>query len=368
MHAEQRRPLSTSTGWSLELAPVHRLVVGHRAIERWAEQERGSGRSLVITSPSVAKHDSVFDRLEAVLGRQMIVFAEAPPHTAIETVSHVEAIAREWHPECLIGVGGGSVIDLTKAVRHRLLDDQLAVSCAAIPSTLSGAEWTDIIGVTTAGVKQQWRDRRAAPDVVIHDRELAATTPSRTWLSTAIKALHSGIERVHSRDAVPLTTELCLAGITRTVDALAGDIDEPNTRLDMLLASAMIALAGSGVRSGIGAALRRSVGAASGAPHGDVSAVLLLPTLRFNVAHLNNAGPALALAFKVDPNNGTALLDRIQTLMRGVDLPSRLRELGVCRSALPELARNAFDDAQLAGNPRPIADPSELLQVLEDAW
>lgn len=360
--------MSPSTAWSLELAPVRRLVAGQQAIERWAQRQRPGKRSLLITSPSVAKHDSVLDRIRAVLGRQLLVFDQAPPHTPIDAVSRVEALARDWRPDQIVGVGGGSVIDLTKAVRHRLFDDRLAGSCATIPSTLSGAEWTDVIGVTTADAKEQWRDRRAAPDAVIHDRELAATTPRRIWLGTAVKALHSGVERVYSRDAVPLASDLCLNGISRMVRALAGDVDEPDTRLDMLLAAAMIAFAGSGVRSGASAALRRSIGAATGAPHGEISATLLLPTLRFNAAYLHSAGPALARAFNAEPADPTVLLERVEALMHDVGLPCRLRDLDVRRSQLPALARNAFADPQLAGNPRPIAGPSELAQILNEAW
>lgn len=126
-------------------------------------------------------------RVEDLLGgKHAGTYVGMGQHTPGSAVEVAAGKAEMAGADMLVSVGGGSVIDGTKAVAR-----QLAYPAqVAVPTTLSGAEWAHRVGVTdeASGRKSGFADARTVPPVVILDPETTVFTPERLWLSTGIRA------------------------------------------------------------------------------------------------------------------------------------------------------------------------------------
>ncbi len=171
--------------------PTSRVRFGAGSLGRLEEEARSFERAFVVTGRTLYEKTDLVRRVEGLLGEKhagtYVGMSEHTPGSAVE-----EAAGRAGDADLLVGVGGGSVIDGTKAVAVRLgYPFQVAV-----PTTLSGAEWAHRVGVTdeAKGRKAGFADERAVPPVVILDPQATVFTPERLWLSTGIRALDHAVE------------------------------------------------------------------------------------------------------------------------------------------------------------------------------
>ncbi|MEA2201409.1 MAG: maleylacetate reductase, partial [Solirubrobacteraceae bacterium] len=287
---------------------------------------------------------------------------------------------------------GSSVIDTAKAVALALADDLHepedfvrrraggaralgpAVPIAALPSTLSGGEFTAVIASTDGDrVKHLLPDERLAPVSVLLDPLLAASTPRRLWLSTGVKTLSDAIERVCSLRATPLSDALCTRAIEWFLAALPASVDgDPDgaERLRCQLASwmALFALHEQGASVGLGAALRHQVAVTFEVAHGEATCSLLPHVLRFNLALLPERAARLALAMGVEAgDDGSGVIDRIDALLEELALPRRLSELTAASADLGALASRVLAEPAAQRNPR-AASVEQVQAIIEAAW
>src|SRR5918998_452626 len=139
-------------------------------------------------------------------------------HTPGSAVELAAGEAESAGADLLVSVGGGSVVDGTKAVARQLgYPAQVAV-----PTTLSGAEWAHRVGVTdeAAGKKAGFADPGAVPPVVILDPDATIFTPERLWLSTGIRALDHAVEGFLYGGDHPVTDVTGLEGARRLMGLL----------------------------------------------------------------------------------------------------------------------------------------------------
>jgi alcohol dehydrogenase class IV len=241
----------------------------------------------------------------------------------------------------LIGIGGGSVVDGTKAVAVRL-GYPLQV---AVPTTLSGAEWAHLIGVTDeeAGRKSGFADREAVPTVVILDPEATVFTPEKLWLSTGIRALDHAVEGFIGPKEHPIEDVLGLEGARRLMKYLPRSKEEPedlDLRLGLQLAAWMAYFGPSNTPMGLSHNLGRRIGASYNVPHGYTSCITLAPTLAVVGKRVSeNRWKMLADALGGDPT------ERVAALVETLDLPSRLRDVGVPEADLNDIAQEFGDQA-----------------------
>jgi maleylacetate reductase len=161
--------------------PTERVHFGPGSLEKIEEEARSRDRAFVITGRSLHEKTDLVRRVEALLGgKHAGTFPGMGRHTPGSAVERAAGEARG--ADLLVGVGGGSVVDGTKAVARELgYPAQVAV-----PTTLSGAEWAHRVGVTdeAAGRKSGFADPRAVPRVVVLDPEATLFTPEKLWRST----------------------------------------------------------------------------------------------------------------------------------------------------------------------------------------
>jgi maleylacetate reductase len=296
----------------------------------------------------------------------------------------------------LVAVGGGSVIDATKAVqmclwlgltsveslepyrggaaadiRRKIEPPENPIRMVSVSTTLSASEFTSTSGVTDtkANAKQSFTHRLLVPRSVILDPAATLHTPEWLLFSTAIRSVDHAVESYCSPLANPATEVLSLQGLRLLSLALPRIKAEPHSlkaRLDAQFGmwqaiAGFAAGAGSGASHGIGYVL----GATFGVAHGHTSCVMLPAVLRWNSAVNQERQRALSEAMG-SPQKQAA--DLVADLIASLDQPGSLRAVNIKRENFDEIAERAMTYAPVRMNPRPIKSPADVKEILELAW
>ena len=378
---------------------VERIVSGPGSIEKLSGEIDGLGgtRAMLVISPSVAK-TFLLDRIKSGLGVKCVaVFDQVKPHSPTESIAKAVESAREAGIDVLVSAGGGSAIDSAKGVAALLAEGgslpRLGVRFTppnnkevppmpapklphiAIPTTLSGGEYSYSAGISEGGKKYIVADPKLAPRVVILDPEAAATAPARLLAASGMNALAHCVEAVYSTETQPLTDAYCLRGIGLIARYLPRAVE--NSRDLEALSHVQVAacLSGMGVYSawtGIHHAIVHVIGGRYKAPHAEIHALMLPYAMRWNLDATVAAHARMARDIGIEGADenalATAVPEHIFAMNRRMGLPLRLRELGVPREGLRQLARDALDDYSIHTNPKPVTATEQVLEVLEQAW
>jgi maleylacetate reductase len=254
----------------------------------------------------------------------------------------------------VIAVGGGSAIDLGKAISAAA-----DVALVSVPTTYSGAEWTTFYGIRDPERKMRGGGAGAHPAGIVYDAELTVDLPRETTVGTAMNALAHCAEALYVRGHNKAADEHALAGAKLIGEWLPRVVDAPHdleARTELLRGACHggAALGGSGLA--IAHAMAQAIGGRYGLPHGTLNGICLPPALDWNEQWTPDVVRRFREAVGRDPAELTAL--------GGI---TRLRELGVPEEDLPELAAAAAARPGNQANPRP-ATASEIEQLLRSVW
>ena len=315
--------------------PTARVHFGAESLEKVEEEARPYGRAFVLTGRTLNEKTDLVRRVEAWLGdRHAGTFAGIGQHTPGGTVEEAASLAEGAAADLLVAVGGGSVIDGTKAVARQLGYPQQV----AIPTTLSGAEWAQRVGVTdeSEGLKRGFADPNTVPPVVILDPEATIYTPEALWLSTGIRALDHAVEGYLYGGDHPITDVTGLEGARRLMRYLPLSKRSPEdleARLELQLAGWLAYFGPMNTPMGLSHDLGRRIGASYHVPHGITSCILLAPSLKVLGEQIDLARwDGLSEALGGEPPG------RITALVEGLGLPASLREVKVPEEDLESIA------------------------------
>jgi maleylacetate reductase len=377
-----------------------RIVFGRPAGEAVvAEAERTGARRVFVTSTrSLAQKEmGPLQRVEKALGpRHVGTYATIKAHSPREDVVAGAAQAREAKADLMVAVGGGSVIDATKAMLLCLwagLDSPQAmepycvgfdrtksstvrlpadpIRMVAVSTTLSASEFTENAGITQSetNTKQSFRHRLFAPRAVILDPAATLDTPDWLLFCTGIRAVDHAVETYCNALATPATEALSLQGLRLLAHALPAIKKDPGNLAPRLEAQfgmwQAIAAAAAGVPTGASHGIGYALGATFGVAHGHTSCVMLPAVLKWNAAVNGERQKALSAAIG-QPHRPAG--DLVKELVAGLDQPVSLRAVGIKRENLDELARRALAYQPVQLNPRPIRTPEDVMEILELAW
>ena len=306
--------------------PTERVHFGAGSLQKLEQEARPYGRAFVVTGRTLDQKTDLVRRVEAVLGARHagthVGMGEHTPGSAVELAA---GEAEAAGADLLVSVGGGSVIDGTKAVSRQLgYPAQVAV-----PTTLSGAEWAHRVGVTdeAAGKKAGFADPGTVPPVVILDPGATAFTPERLWLSTGIRALDHAVEGFLYGGDHPITDVTGLEGARRLMLLLPRSKAEPEdlqTRAGLQVAAWLSYFGPLNTPMGLSHELGRRIGASYSVPHGVTSCITLAPSLEVAKETVpEDRWRVLAEALGGDPAR------QVASLVRDLGLPDRLRDVGV---------------------------------------
>jgi len=318
--------------------PTERVHFGAGSLQKIEEEARSSDRAFVITGRTLSEKTDLIRRVEALLGEKHAgTYAGMSQHTPESVVERAATEARG--SDLLLSVGGGSVIDGTKAIARKLGYPMHV----AVPTTLSGAEWAHRVGVTdeASGRKGGFADPGAVPPVVILDPEATLFTPEKLWLSTGIRALDHAVEGLLYGGDHPVTDVAGLAGARRLLRYLPHSKKVPEdveVRLELQIAAWLAYFGPLNTPMGLSHALGRRIGASYGVPHGYTSCITLAPSLQVAKNRVpEDRWQRLEEALGGDPPG------RVSALVRELDLPNRLRDVGVPEEDLDSIAREFGD-------------------------
>lgn len=340
--------MKSGTHTFLQTSRVH---FGAGSLQKIEEEARSSDWAFIVTGRTLYEKTDLIRRAEAMLGGKHVdTYTGMSQHTP---GSAVEKAAEEaGNADLLLSIGGGSVIDGTKAVARKL-DYPIQV---AVPTTLSGAEWAHRAGVTdeAAGKKSGFADPRTVPEVVILDPEVTVFTPEKLWLSTGIRALDHAVEGFLGPKEHPIEDVTGLEGARRLMRYLPRSKKDPGdieTRLELQIASWLAYFGPINTPMGLSHELGRRIGASYGVPHGYTSCITLAPTLtqvreRTPEERWRQLGDAL----------GGEPSERIATLVEELELPNRLRDVGVPEKELENIALEYGERAE------------DAREILRRAW
>lgn len=304
-----------------------------------------------------------------------------PPEPSQHDVAAIVASLDTSGVDLVIGVGGGSVLDVAKllsvlCVEHSptleaLLNGEKPQSRTAsllIPTTAgTGSEATPnaILAIPEKETKVGIISPVMLPDYVVLAPELTTSMPAHIASSTGIDALCHLIECFTATVSNPVSDNYALIGLQKLFASLETAVSEPGNlaaRLDMLWASyyggAAIAHAGTHLVH----AMSYPLGGKYHIPHGVANAILLAPCMRFvrpaavtKFAQAWDLVPGADLSLS-DEEKSVALVDYFAALVKRLKLPASLDELGIGSDHLPYLVEAALDVQRLMKNvPAPVS-------------
>jgi alcohol dehydrogenase class IV len=378
---------------------VERVVSGRGSIGKLAgEIDRvGGTRALVVISPSVAR-TFLLDRITSGLGAKCAaIFDEVKPHSPTDSIVKAVERARDARVDVLVSTGGGSAIDTAKGVAALLAEGGLLPRLAvrftppnkkevppmpapklphiAIPTTFSGGEYSYSAGISEGGKKYIVADPKLAPRTVLLDPEAAATAPTRLLAASGMNALAHCVEAVYSTETQPLTEAYCLRGVGLIARYLPRAVADPPDLEALSYVQVAACLSGMGVYSawtGIHHAIVHVVGGRYKVPHAEIHALMLPYAMRWNLDATIEAHARMAREIGIEGSDENALAaavpEYVLAMNKRMGLPLKLRELGVPRDGLRQLAIDALDDYSIHTNPKPVSSAEQVLEVLEQAW
>jgi len=271
-----------------------------------------------------------------------------------------EAVAAARGADGVLVLGGGSAIDLGKAISAAT-----GLPLVSVPTTYAGAEWTDYFGVRDPERRMRGGGGGAHPAAIVYEPELMLDLPPETTVGTAMNALAHCAEALYVRGHNPAADEHALAGARLIAEWLPRVVSAPRdleARTELLRGACHGGAALAGSMLALAHAMAQAVGGRYGLPHGTLNGICLPPVLRFNGPYAPDAARRFgeAVGASDDPAG------RVETLT-ALAGPTRLAELGVPEADLPGLAAAAAERGGNLANPKP-ASPAEIEQLLHEVY
>ncbi|PSG98232.1 hypothetical protein BRD56_01145 [Thermoplasmatales archaeon SW_10_69_26] len=324
---------------------------GARERAGWAAEAAERENAFVIASGSVQRETPIVADVEEALedfhvGTHVGIGQHAPK----DNVEKATEAARRADADLLVSVGGGSVLDAAKFVQRELSDgfETEIPAHVAIPTTLSGSEFTILAGWTAEGsdgqpVKTGMSDPRIVPDVALLDGEACTYTPRWLWAATGIRAVDHAVEGITSSQATEESDERCLEAIELFAEHLpeaVDDADDVEAHTQCLeagrQASAGINYAASG--AGLSHKLGKAIGSTWDVPHGVTSALTLPKVLEFEAERQPERVALIEDALGVDD-----AADAIRQLVADVGIERKpLKEYGIEGTDVPWIVEYAL--------------------------
>lgn len=356
-----------------------------------------ANRVMIVATRSLSRKTDVVSSLAQSLGNRFAtLFDDVEPHVPREVAVAAAERAREVSADMLISIGGGSAVDTGKMVqiclaqnitaprqldafRVQTADDGASVVPViatpplrqiVVPTTLSGGEFSHTAGSTDheRGIKDIYiQDDLAAPGVIL-DPAATVSTPAWLWSSSGMRAVDHAIGSICTANPNPMTDATTPQGLRRLAAALRrvkADPTDLEARLDCQLGVWLSSTGMMRMQYGASHGLSWHLSAVADVPHGHCSCVLLPATLRWNEPA---NGERQAIVSECLGMPGAPAADAVLALIEELELPHRLRDVGIERHHFDKIATDAMNNMLVRNNPRRIDRREDVLEILELAW
>lgn len=356
-------------------------------------------KAIVVVGGGSMKRFGFLDKVVSLLqeaGMEVKLFEGVEPDPSVETVMKGAEVMREFQPDVIVAMGGGSPIDAAKAMwtfyeyPETTFEDLIVpfnfptlrqkAKFVAIPSTSGTATEVTAFSVITnyqTGVKYPLADFNITPDVAIVDPDIAETMPPKLVAHTGMDALTHAIEAYVSTLNCAFTDPLAVKAIEMVFNYLPDSYNgDMYAREQMHYAQCLAGMAFSNALLGIVHSMAHKTGAAFSTghiPHGCANAIYLPYVIKYNAKDKEAEKRYAQIAKSLNLPGSTAkalvdaLIDKINAYNVKLNIPKTLQEFGVNEDEFKEkvskIAELAVGDACTGSNPRPIT-PAEMEKLL----
>ncbi|WP_436347953.1 iron-containing alcohol dehydrogenase family protein [Natronorubrum sp. FCH18a] len=370
---------------------------------------QGLERALIVCGSTVGSTPDVIDPVREGLGDRLVgVFDETTPKKRLKTALEGRDRLEVEDADVLVSLGGGSSLDVAKAVSvlaaadlgpaaaarefaetgTLTVPDDGLVPIVAVPTTLAGADLSLAAGLTAAPdsglvdeeISGGISDPGLMPAAAIYDPELVATTPDSILAGSAMNGFDKGIEAIYAADATPVTDATARHGLEKLEDGLRafGDGDRDIGTFETVLEGIVLVQYGISRPSGsmlsivhaFGHGLTHTYDVQQGAAHAVVVPHVLEYLFEREGVDTREGMLANALGVANAADHGAAVVEAVTEIRDGLGLPSRLRDVdGPEPDEFTAVAEYVLAD-RLVANAPPGLDPSveDIEGILERAW
>lgn len=362
--------------------------------------DEGLERALIVCGSNVGANEELMEPIEDGLGDRLAGrFDGTTPAKRIETAYDAIDRMREVDADVLVGVGGGSGLDIARQMSAIAADGRSLeeLKSAAREGTLSGLDFSEpvapvvVIPTTFAGADVSsggslvvlpaedsptgqpiTMSEPVRPIANVADPSAFETTPHGALDGSAMNGFDKGLETLYSRGRNPFSDATAVHGLRYLCTAFPSLSDDP-TAIDRAVLGMLLVQYERRISiiHAFGHAFARRYPVQQGHAH----AVIAPPVLRYVLEQVDGIAPKLAAGVGVDPDLDRsslidAVVDRITAVRDSLDVPRNAGDLqGARREDIPALAEFVLDDYPMVNVP-PELDPTaeELEAILEDAW
>lgn len=380
------------------------LRFGTGSVQRLADElaEGGLSRALVVCGSTVGNTAEVIDPVIEGLGERLAgLFPETTADKRLQTAVRGLEVMRDHDTDVLVGLGGGSSLDVTKVISvlaatdrepsevGRELAETGSVSVpsgpltpiVAVPTTLAGADHSNVAGLTAAPssglVDEHASGSISAPQLmprsIVYDPALVATTPNPILAASAMNGFNKGIETLYARNATPVTDATASRGLRLLHDGLQqfGEHAVDEAVLEPVVEGILLTQYGVSRPEGttlsiihaFGHGLTRTYDIQQGAAHAIIAPRVLRYLFENGAAQPEVLADALGVAEGSNP--ATSVVEAVERIGDSLNLPTRLRDVaGPDPAQFSEVAQAVRNDPFMRNAPAGLDPTREELETI----
>ena len=372
-----------------------RIITGVGCFDQLGESTRCYGeKALLVCGGGAMRKSGTLDRARGLLESEEIavmIYDRVRGEPTLDIVEEGIALARAEGCQVIIGLGGGSAMDVAKAVAgllplagkvrdyHQGREIEApGVPFIAIPTTAgTGAEVTKNAVLTdpARGIKTSIRDDTWFARVALVDPELTLALPPSVTASAGGDALCQAIESFVSIGATPVTDALAMEAIRllgRGLVRAFEDGQDIEARSDALYGSLLAGMALVNARLGGVHGLAHPLGYSYHIPHGTVCGLLLPYVMRYNLAYATKKYAQVAALLAVDTHRMTDeeaarnSVEAVEGILDAIRIPRSLASFGVVEGDFEAIIAGSLPSGSLKHNPRPLGG-EDVRRILAEA-
>lgn len=338
-----------------------KIISGAGALASLGDME--CRRLLLVADPYFSENGQAQKAASLSKAQEVKIFDRVTPDPTVELAAEGTALVREFRPDTIVALGGGSAMDCAKAMAYFA---GFPVCLVAIPTTSgSGSEVTEFAVLTHGQTKYPLVDPRMCPEVAILDSDLLKELPSSLVADAGFDVLSHAVEAYVATGAGAITDALALDAFTVAFGALpASFAGKVAVRQKIHTASAMAGMAFTQAGLGLCHAMAHALGGMFHIPHGRLNAILLPAVITCNAHGAAEKYARLArgagLGGSADTIGVRNLKNGLIRLRRELQLPQTLYQAGIQPQAVwhksKEIVGTVLKDPCCKTNPIPVED------------